>query len=110
MRSYHLGLMYPNGVDFVGYTVEDKIKNNLYRFYTFGFPSIAAIGVTYCDNHEGNGLAATFGVGIGSVMYGSIAYQLQIKETHFVKLGAGLTTGIVYNGVYPVLSYEHRFH
>ena len=109
MGSVHFGAMYPNGVDFVGYTVEAKIKSNTYRFYTFGFPSIAAAGLSYYENYEGNGMAAALGVGIGSVMYGSIAYQWQIASTQFVKLGAGLTASIIYSGVYPVLSYEHRF-
>ncbi|MEO8330967.1 MAG: hypothetical protein ABI479_00920 [Gallionella sp.] len=108
MRSYHFGLMHPSGVDFAGYTVEEKIRDDIYRFYTFGFPSIAAIGLTYYENYQGSGLAATVGVGIGSVAYGSIAYQWEISEADFVKLGAGFTTSIVYNGAHPVLSYEHR--
>ena len=110
MRSFHLGILHPNGVDFVGYSVEEKFKNDIYYFYTYGFPSIAALGLAYYANHEDDGLTGTFGIGIGSVMYGAIAYQWKIKATHFVKLGAGVTTSIVYTGAFPVLSYEHRFH
>jgi hypothetical protein len=112
MRSYHLGLLYPNGADIAGYTVEDKIKGNIYRFYTFGFPAIASIGVTYYENYEGNGLATSVGVGLGflSMIHGSIAYQWKIEEADYVKLGVGLATTLVYNGAFPVLSYEHRFH
>jgi hypothetical protein len=111
MRSYHLGFMYPNGADVAGYTVEDRIKDNIYRFYTFGLPSIASIGVTYYENYEGNGLAASCGVGLGvlSMIHGSLAYQWQVKETDYVKLGVGLATSLVYNGAFPVVSYEHRF-
>jgi len=102
VRSFHLGFMYPNGVDLAGYTVEKKIRDNFYSFYTFGFPSLAAAGIGYYRNYEGNGLSGAFGVGIGSVMYGSLAYQLKIGKMNFLKLG--------YSGVYPALSYEHRFN
>lgn len=109
VKSFHLGFMYPNGVDLAGYTVEKKIRNNVYTFYTFGIPSFAAIGISYYRNYEGTGLSGTFGVGIGSVMYGSLAYQLKIGRMDYFKLGAGYTTGIAYSGAYPAISYEHRF-
>lgn len=114
MRSYHLGFMYPNGADIAGYTVEskDQSKNNIYYFYTFGFPSFASAGVSYYEKYEGNGLAVSLGVGLGflSLLHGSIAYQWQIMETDYVKLGAGYASTLVYNGAFPVISYEHRFH
>jgi len=112
IRSYHLGFMYPNGADIAGYTVERKIKDNLYRFYTFGFPAVASIGVAYYANYEGNGFASSFGVGLGylSMVHGSIAYQWKMEEADYVKLGVGIATSLVYNGAFPVLSYEHRFH
>ena len=110
VRSFHLGFLHPNGVDLVGYTVEKKMRNNIYGFYTFGFPSLAAIGISYYRNYEGNGLSGTFGVGIGSVVYGSLVYQWKFGEMDYFKLGAGYTTSIVYSGVYPALSYEHRFN
>ncbi|HSB34127.1 MAG TPA: hypothetical protein VLG39_06705, partial [Nitrospirota bacterium] len=37
--SVHAGFLYPNGVDLAGYTVEQSISENVYYFYTFGFPS-----------------------------------------------------------------------
>jgi len=107
--SIHLGLMYPSGVDVVGYTVEQPLSAKVYRFYTFGVPSLAAIGINYYDDYQGNGFTGTLGVGIGSVLYGSLAYQLRLVEMQYVKIGAGLTTSIVYTGVYPVFSYEYRF-
>lgn len=112
MRSYHLGLMYPNGADIVGYTVEHKIKGNLYRFYTFGLPSVASIGLIHYANYEGNGISTSFGVGLGylSMIHGSMSYQWKIAETDYMKLGVGLATSLVYNGAFPVVSYEHRFH
>ncbi len=109
-QSYHLGAFHPNGVDLAGYGVESKIQTNFYYFYTFGFPSLAATGIAYYQDHEGNGWAANVGVGIGSVLYGAIDYQWRIKEADFVKVGVGLTASIVYSGFYPVLSYEHSFH
>lgn len=42
-------------------------------------------------------------------MYASLAFQWKIHMMDYLKLGAGLTTGVAYTGVYPVLSYEHRF-
>jgi hypothetical protein len=109
IESIHLGFMYPNGVDIAGYTVEKKFSNELYSFYTFGVPSFAAVGVTYNKNYKGNGVTGSFGVGIGSIMYGSFAYQWQIGKSDYLKLGAGLTTGVAYSGGFPALSYEHRF-
>ena len=109
IKSIHLGLLYPNGVDVAGYSVEKKISADVYRFYTFGFPSLAAIGVSYCGDFGGDGFTCTVGVGIGSVLYGSVAYQWQVNASHYWKLGAGVTAGVAYSGVYPVLSYEYRF-
>ena len=110
-RSYHLGFMYPNGADIAGYTHEHQINDKLYRFYTFGFPAVASIGLAYYANYEGNGFASSIGVGLGylSMIHGSIAYQWKIEEADYVKLGAGIATSLVYNGAFPVLSYEHRF-
>lgn len=108
-KSFHLGLMHPNGVDVAGYSVEKKLSNNTYSFYNFGFPSLAAIGFTYYEEHKGNGFTATAGIGIGFVMYGSVAYQWKIEQQNYFKFGAGLATGIAYSGVFPVMSYEHRF-
>jgi hypothetical protein len=109
IRSMHLGLLYPNGVDVAGYSVEKRISADLYRFYTFGFPSLAAVGLSYYMNYGGDGLTSTVGVGIGSVLYGSVAYQWQTDKSCYWKLGAGVTAGVAYSGVYPVLSYEYRF-
>ncbi len=73
--SVHAGFLYPNGVDLAGYTVEKSISDNVYYFYTFGFPSLAAAGLCYYADYEGNGLSGTIGVGIGSVLYASLVYQ-----------------------------------
>ena len=105
----HFGLLYPNGVDVVGYSVEKRISANVYRFYTFGIPSLAAVGLSYYGSYGGDGLTSTLGVGIGSVLYGSLAYQWQMDKSRYWKLGAGVTFGVAYGGVYPVLSYEYRF-
>ena len=108
-QSFHLGFMHPNGVDAAGYGVEKKFYNNIYSFYNFGFPSLAAIGFTYYEEHKENGLTATAGVGIGFIMYGSVAYQWKMEQQHYLKFGAGLATGVAYSGIFPVLSYEYRF-
>lgn len=108
-KSFHFGFMHPNGVNLVGYSVEKRVSTGVYAFYTFGFPSLAAAGLSYYAAYEGSGLTGTVGVGIGSVLYGAIAYQIELKKLHYLKIGAGLTTSIVYNGAYPVLSYEKRF-
>jgi hypothetical protein len=97
-KSFHVGLMHPNGVDVAGYSVEKKLSNNTYSFYNFGLPSLAAIGFTYYEEYKGNGFTATAGIGIGFVMYGSVAYQWKIEQQNYLKFGAGLATG-----------YEHRF-
>lgn len=108
-QSIHFGLMHPNGVDLVGYSVEKQIAPNVFRFYSFGIPSLAAIGFTYYEEYKGSGISATAGVGIGFVMYGSMAYQLRIEAQHYLKFGVGLVTGVAYSGMYPVVSYEYRF-
>lgn len=111
-RSYHLGLLYPNGADIAGYTVESNVLGNVFYFYTFGFPAVASAGLSYYTNHEGNGLVASFGVGLGylSMTHQTIFYQWKIMETDYLKLGAGYSSTLVYNGAFPVMSYEHRFH
>jgi len=112
-QSFHMGLMHPNGVDFAGYSVEKKFNNdlskNIYSFYNFGFPSLAATGFSYYENRYGNGITATAGIGIGFVMYGSAAYQFRIDKNQYIKLGAGLGFGILHSGLISVISYEHRF-
>lgn len=107
--SIHAGFLYPNGVDLVGYTAEYRFGDSIYGYYTFGFPSLAAAGVTYYNDYNNNGPAATVGVGIGSVLYSSLVYQLRIDGMHFIKLGGGYTTGIAYSGIFPAASYEFRF-
>jgi len=107
--SFHAGFLDHNGVDIVGYTVEHKLKNRLYGYYNFGLPSIAAAGISYYFDYYNNGLVATVGVGIGSVAYSSLLYQIRISDKHVVKIGAGYTTSIVYTGIYPAVSYEMRF-
>ena len=114
-KSMHFGMLYPNGVDMVGYTIEDKLSDNLYRYYTFGFPSLASIGISYYKNYAGDGLAASIGTGVGFLnqVNGSVAYQWQVqqsKESAFIKLGIGYAASLVFNGAIPVLSYEQRFH
>jgi len=67
------------------------------------------MGLGYHEEHGGSGISATAGVGIGFVLYGSVAYQWKIEQLHYLKLGAGLASGVAYTGVFPVLSYEYRF-
>ncbi|MDO8312969.1 MAG: hypothetical protein Q7T25_13630 [Sideroxyarcus sp.] len=112
-RSMHAGIFYPNGVDIVGYTIEDKLSDNLYRYYTFGFPALASIGISYYKNYAGDGLTASIGTGIGFLnqVNVSVAYQWQIrqnKEPAFVKLGLGYAESLVAHGAFPVLSFEQR--
>ena len=107
--SVHAGFLYPNGVDLAGYTVERSISDSIYSFYTFGLPSLAAAGLSYYADYEGNGLSGAIGVGIGSVLYASLVYQWKIADKQYLKTGAGFTTGIAYTGAYPALSYEYRF-
>jgi hypothetical protein len=109
ISSVHAGFLYPNGVDVLGYTIEHKINNKFYCYYTFGLPSLAAAGISYYCDYNGNGIAATAGIGIGSVAYGSLVYQIRITDRNFLKLGGGYTTGIAYTGLYPALSYEFRY-
>jgi hypothetical protein len=108
VSSLHTGLFHPNGVNAVGYSVEQQTRQGLYWFYTMGFPSLAAIGLSYYDNHGDAGLFATGGIGIGSILYGSLGYQWTLGNRQYIKAGAGLTAGIAYEGPFPVLSYERR--
>lgn len=108
-KSFHFGFFYPNGVDLVGYTTESPLNPYVYWFYTFGIPSLAAAGLCLYQNYNGNGLVFTVGIGIGSVAYSSVALQWHIKNEHYVKLGGGVTTAVVYTGFYPALSYEIRY-
>ena len=109
ISSYHYGLFHPNGVDIFGYSVEEKISEGVYRFYTFGIPSFAAIGVNYYKNYAGNGITTTASVGLGTLFSASVAYQFKVSANDYFKLGAGYTSNIAYNGFFPVLSYEQRF-
>ena len=110
VETFHVGFLHPNGVDVAGYSSEKQLSNNIYRFYTFGLPSIAAIGLNYYASGYGrNGFNATIGAGIGSVAYASLAYHWKLDTTSNFKLGAGYATGVAYSGTYPVLSYEHHF-
>lgn len=107
--SVHAGFLYPAGVDVAGYTAEVSLNDQWYWYYTFGFPSLAATGFSRYTDYGGNGLVATSGVGVGSIAYASVAYQLRIVHNQFLKLGGGYTSGIAYTGLYPALSYEVRF-
>lgn len=109
-RSLHVGFLHPSGVDLLGYTVEKKTADNLYWYYTFGLPSVAAIGFTYHAKYDGNGMTGTLGAGLATHLYASLAYQLAIGRNDFLKLGAGFGTGLSDEaGPYPVISYERRF-
>ena len=108
-ESMHVGVMHPSGVDVVGYTFEQRLDDHLYAFCTFGFPSLAAVGVGYYENYHGNGFVGNAGIGIGSVLYGSMAYQVRLQQEQYIKIGAGYTASIIYSGVYPVFGYEYRF-
>ena len=109
MSSYHYGLFHPNGVDIFGYSVEEKLSEGVYKYYTFGVPSFAAIGINYYKNYSGNGIAASAGVGLGTLFNASLAYQFKVSANDYFKLGAGYTSNIAYNGFFSVLSYEQRF-
>lgn len=108
-ESYHFGFLHPDGVDIIGYSREKQISDSIYRFYTFGFPALAAIGINYYNNYTDHGINANIGVGIGSVAYASLNYRWVLSHNGRIQLGAGYTTGIAYNGWYPVLSYESHF-
>jgi hypothetical protein len=108
-KSYHAGLFHPNGLDIAGYSVEEKIDDGIYRYYTFGVPTGASIGYNYYNNFKGNGLTATVGIGIGILFTTSLAYQLHLDRENYFKIGAGYTANIAYEGIFPVLSYERRF-
>lgn len=107
--SVHAGFFYPAGVDLVGYTSEHKSDHGFYWYSTFGFPSLAAVGVSLYSEHDGTGPVATAGIGIGAVAYTSLAYQIRAASGHYVKIGGGYVASIVYTGLYPVLSYEMRY-
>jgi hypothetical protein len=109
VASFHVGVFYPGGVDFVGYTREREIWGRLHGYYTFGFPALAAAGVSYYGDYAGNGAVLTAGVGLGFVAHAAVAYQWRVAERQYLKLGAGLATGVLDTGAYPVLSYEVRF-
>ena len=107
--SYHFGFIHPNGLDMAGYSVEKKISEHTYKFYTFGIPSFAAIGVSYYHNYSDNGMTATASLGLGTLFSASVAYQFKVDRNIYFKLGASYTSNIAYNGFFPVLSYEQRF-
>ena len=109
MASYHYGLFHPSGIDIFGYSVEEKISENTYKYYSFGIPSFAAIGVNYYENYTGNGITTSAGVGLGTLFNVSVAYQFHTSADNYFKLGAGFTSNIAYNGFFSVLSYEQRF-
>ena len=108
-RSEHIGFLYPAGVDVAGYTSETRIRDNVYRYYTFGFPSLAAIGFSYYSRYDGNGFIAMIGFALGPGANGAIGYQLRFDKLQYLKLGLGFAQGIAYSGVFPAFSYEHRY-
>jgi hypothetical protein len=108
-KSYHGGLFHPNGLDVFGYSVEKKISDGIYRYYTFGIPSGAAIGYNYYSDFKGSGLTATVGIGLGVLFTTSLAYQFHLDKENYFKIGAGYTANVGYEGAFPVLSYEQRF-
>ena len=109
VQSFHVGFLHPNGVDVIGYSSEKPLSNHFYRFYSFGFPSLAAIGINYYNDFDGDGVSANVGIGVGSVLYSSMCYRWLAFHSSSFRLGAGYTTSIVYNGWYPVLAFEARF-
>ena len=119
VRSFHVGVLHPNGIDLLGYSVERHMDNKLYWYYTIGVPSVLAIGITHYSNHDGNGLTATLGAGLGYSLYAAIAYQLKLGNKNFLKLGAASTFATYYPfapsevsyyvETHPVIAYEYRF-
>lgn len=109
VSSFHAGIFHPNGVDLVGYSVERETAEGLHWFYTLGFPSFAAGGLSYYENYRDNGMFATVGIGIGSAAYASLGYQWRLSGKQYLKTGLGFTGGVAYSGLIPVLSYEHRY-
>ncbi|NND71439.1 MAG: hypothetical protein HKN43_07660 [Rhodothermales bacterium] len=119
VSSFHVGVLHPNGMDFLGYSVEKHMDNRLYWYYTIGVPSFLAIGITHYNNRDGNGLTATFGAGLGYTFYAAIAYQVKLGKKHFLKLGAAGTIATYYpfapieKSYYVertgIIAYEYRF-
>ena len=109
MSSYHYGLFHPNGLDVYGYSVETKISEGIYRFYSLGIPSGAAIGISYYQNYEGDGISATASAGLATLFAFTLAYQIHLDGNNYIKLGAGYTENLVYAGPFSVISYEQRF-
>jgi len=119
VRSFHVGVWHPNGIDLIGYSVERRMNKKLYWYYTIGLPSVLAIGITHYSNRGGNGLAATLGAGLGYSLYAAMAYQVKLGNKNFLKLGAASTIATYYPfapseeshyvQIHPVIAYEYRF-
>ncbi len=110
-QSIHLGVFHPNGgLSMIGYSVESPLNDRLYWYYAFGFPTVAAAGITYYENRDGNGLTSTLGVSLASYAYVSAAYQLSLGNQRFLKLGVGASGGFAYDAtVHPIIAWEQRF-
>ena len=118
-NSFNFGFLHPSGINLLGYTVEGHIDHKLYGYFTIGVPSLFAIGITHYSNHDGNGVTATLGAGLGYWLYASIAYQVKLGNKNFLKLGASLALATYYPYVsseesyafhtLPVVAYEYRF-
>ncbi len=110
----HAGFLHPNGVDLFGYSTEIQFSEHLYRYYTFGFPSLAAIGLNYYQSYTGDGVFASMGTGLGFLNQGnvSVGYQWQVLQKNqapaYIKFGVGYAGSLVFNGAYPVISFEQR--
>ena len=119
VRSFHVGVWHPNGIDLIGYSVERHMDNELYWYYTIGVPSVLAIGITHYSNRDGNGLTGTLGAGLGYSLYAAIAYQVKLGNKNFLKLGVASTLATYYPfapseesyyvGITGVIAYEYRF-
>jgi hypothetical protein len=88
VSSFHAGLFRPDGVDLIGYSVEERTHQGMYWYYAPGFPPSAAIGLSYHGDYRASGPFITGGIGIGSILYGSLGYQWPLGDNQYIRAGA----------------------
>ena len=109
IKSSHYGLLSSTGMDMAGYETRIRLEGGLYWYYSFGFMSLVATGLSIHQQFDRNGFVVTAGVGLGAIN-AAIAYKRILDERQHIELGVG------YGGLfgsasafpYPVISYVYR--
>lgn len=116
MHAIHAGFFFPDGMDSLGFSSTVQFHEHCHRYYTFGYPAIAALGISCYQDFWGKGWTASLGTGLGLLNQGNItlAYQWPIQAESsdtdtYVRLGVGYASSLIFNGAVPIIALEQRW-